>query len=736
MTRTATRSTWGTWIGFESCPTLLGRLVEGFTGPWTPLEDVPVPASPAAPADAARAGAQRVAALLGRTPDKTGVTGPDGAAGAGVGAIGCVVLAARSPGDLRRAVPLRGLLPTATRVRIAVADAPLWAAQPLPVAGPGTCWRHLTDLRITRRKRGWHLDAAFAEPVPAGDVVAHLAHGLFGGCEATTPVAGLEGGRTADWRPGDPNVTLSPPGGPVPDRRDAPGCDLLLRAGEPSRIGEPSPAPTPYGGLAAGANGAAVVPPRTQCPAIGPSGDGPLTDAPAAVGPLGDSLVVGPSSGGSVMNGLAANSPVAGPLSGGPAADAPAAMSPSGGGLVVVGAAVDDVIPPVDEAVVNPIGFRQHPTRETATLTAHREGFAIAHGADRLVRLPACGRVTDVDIVRLRDVRGVEVPAIDGRAVEVARVVAALAAAGVPVLAAPDAVRDRALGPGLAAVLATATGEALASDLRREELSIRLRRAALREHGAAARWRSLASAGGLPAPPEPRVSILLCTRRPEMVPFAVEQMERQRGVTAELIVGLHGFTTREAAIPRTRLPLTVIEAPAATPFGEVLNRMAAVASGSYLAKVDDDDWYGPDHLADLLLARRYSGADLVGSAAEFVYLEPLDVTIRRCIGTERFAPLVAGGTMLVTRAAFEAAGGFRPLARTVDGQLLQAVEAVGGRIYRTHGLNYVLRRRSAYGHTWRQPVQSFLASYQEQWRGLVFNELMEDGARWRAEVRT
>ncbi|GIH63543.1 glycosyl transferase family 2 [Microbispora siamensis] len=623
MTRTATRSAWGTWIGFESCPTLLGRLVEGFAGPWTPLQDVPVPGPATAPvgdADASR--------------DTTRDPARDPA-----GAIGCVVLAARSPADLRRAVPLRGLLPIATRVRIALADAPSWAAQPLPVAAPGACWRHLTEMRIVRRGRGWHLDAAFTEPVPAGDVVAHVANGLFGGCAATTPVAGIEGGGTADWRPGDPNVTLSPPGGPVPDRRDAPGCDLPLRRVE------------------------------------------------------------------------------------------------------VDGAGADGLPPPLDEAVVNPIGFRQHPAEGLAALAAHRDGFVVTLGGDRLVRLPACGRVTDVDVARLRDVRGIEVPTLDpqaerGRASEVARVVAAFSAAGIPVLAAPDPARDRALGPGLAAALAAVTGEALASDLRREELSIRLRRAALREHGAAARWRGLALATGLPVPPHPRVSILLCTRRPEMVPFAVEQMERQRGVTAELIVGLHGFTAREAAIPRTRLPVTVIEAPAATPFGEVLNRMAAVASGSYLAKVDDDDWYGPDHLADLLLARRYSGADLVGSAAEFVYLEPLDVTIRRCIGTERFAPLVAGGTMLVTRAAFEAAGGFRPLARTVDGQLLQAVEAVGGRIYRTHGLGYVLRRRSAYGHTWRQPVQSFLASYQEQWRGLVFNELMEDGARWRAEVRT
>ncbi|MEV7803774.1 glycosyl transferase family 2 [Microbispora sp. NPDC088329] len=639
MTRAATRSAWGTWIGFESCPTLPGRLVEGFAGPWTPLEDVPVPPPvPAGDVDASRdtshgadAGGTLPASAdrAGRAPGETGALGRV--------VLGCVVLAARSPADLRRAVPLRGLLPAATRIRIAVADVPPWAAQPLPAAAPGACWRHLTEMRVVRRGRGWHLDAAFTEPVRAGDVVAHVALGLFGACEATGPVAGLEGGGTADWRPGDPNVTLSPPGGPVPDRRDAPGCDLLLRAGD---------LPDGAGGLA------------------------------------------------------------------------------------------DNMVPPLDEAVVNPIGFRQHPSGGVAALAAHRDGFVVTRGEGRLVRLPASGRVTDVDVARLRDVRGVEVPALAGRSQTAARVVAALAAAGIPVLAAPDPARDRALGPGLAAALAAVTGEALASDLRREELSIRLRRAALREHGAAARWRRLALGAGLPVPPEPRVSILLCTRRPEMVPFAVGQMERQRGVTAELIVGLHGFTAREAAIPRTRLPLTVIEAPAVTPFGEVLNRMAAVASGSYLAKVDDDDWYGPDHLADLLLARHYSGADLVGSAAEFVYLESLDVTIRRCIGTERFAPLVAGGTMLIARAAFEAAGGFRPLARTVDGQLLQAVEAAGGRIYRTHGLGYVLRRRSAYGHTWRQPVQSFLASYQEQWRGLVFNELMEDGARCRAEVRT
>ncbi|GAA0395405.1 hypothetical protein GCM10009530_53670 [Microbispora corallina] len=637
MSRAAARSAWGAWVGFESCPGLLDRLVEGFPGPWTPLASVPVPvAGPASepPGDGSRAEGRQGPGV--DAAEARGGHGP-GSEAAEVPVFGCVVLAARTPADLRLAVTLRGLVPMGRRIRVAVAETPPWASPPFPVTGQGDCWRHLAGLTIGRTGQGWHLDALFDEPAAGGDVLAQVVHGLFGARRhLAQPVAGLPPGDAA-WRPGDANATLVPAGGPVPERRDAPGCDLLL---------------------------------------AGP--------------PYGEADVAGP------------------------------------GGF-----------PPVDEAVVNPIGFRQHPSSPVASLVADGPGFAVVSGGETLVRLPPGGEVTDVDVARLRETRALAVPALPGRPLVAARLVAALAAAGVPMLAEPDPARDAALGPDLARALAAVLGEEVQDDLRREELSIRLRRSALRLHGSVPRWRETAGAAGLPLPAEPSVSILLCTRRPEMIPFAIRQMERQRGVRAELVIGLHGLSARRTAVGSALLPVTVVEAPAELPFGAVLNRMADLAGGSFLAKVDDDDWYGPDHLADLLLAQLYSGADLVGSAAEFVYLEPLDVTIRRRIGTERFAPLVAGGTMLVRRSAFEAVGGFRPLPRTVDGQLLQAVEAAGGRIYRTHGFGYVLRRRSAHGHTWRQPVQSFLASSHEQWRGLVFNELMEAAVpHGRAEVRT
>ena len=218
-----------------------------------------------------------------------------------------------------------------------------------------------------------------------------------------------------------------------------------------------------------------------------------------------------------------------------------------------------------------------------------------------------------------------------------------------------------ALGDELARLLMSDPD--LSDELRREEHSIRLRREALRTHGVAARWEQL----GAPAPAPPLTSVLLATRRADMVGFALDQVGRQRGAQLEVILALHGVPAGHpdvaAAIAAFDGPLTVLEADPQAVFGEVLNEAAARASGSFLLKMDDDDWYGPDFLADLLLAHSYSGAQVVGTVPEFVYLSSIDVTVHRKQITEQITSFVAGGTILVERSAFQAVGGFRPLRR-------------------------------------------------------------------------
>ncbi|WP_433438615.1 glycosyltransferase [Nonomuraea sp. CA-141351] len=382
------------------------------------------------------------------------------------------------------------------------------------------------------------------------------------------------------------------------------------------------------------------------------------------------------------------------------------------------------MIPPVDERLVNPQGFVTTPSRGMASL-AERDGrWSVVLDGKVVTSFAESGGVTDADVARLRQIRGVEVDwrhAHSGPLAAV-RVLAGLAAAGVPLRAEAVPRWAGALGDEIIRLIELCPD--ISDDLRREEHSIRLRRAALRTHGVAARWEQL----GAPAPAPPLTSVLLATRRTDMVSFALDQITRQRGAQLEVILALHGVPKGHPdvakAIAAFEGPLTVLEADRQAVFGEVLNEAAARASGSFLLKMDDDDWYGPDFLSDLLLAHSYSGAQVVGTVPEFVYLSSIDVTVHRKQVTEQITSFVAGGTILVERSAFQAVGGFRPLRRSVDTQFQEALQAAGGQIYRTHGLGYILRRGPAANHTWQEPIGTFLQRNRQQWRGFRPNALM------------
>ena len=141
-------------------------------------------------------------------------------------------------------------------------------------------------------------------------------------------------------------------------------------------------------------------------------------------------------------------------------------------------------------------------------------------------------------------------------------------------------------------------------------------------------------------------------------------------------------------------------------------------------KMDDDDWYAPDFVADLLLARAYSGAELVGMPDDVYYLEPRDETVRLGQPSEVYRQFVAGGTLMVDRGLLREVGGFRSVRRHVDAELIAAVRAAGGATYRTHGLGYILRRTDT-GHTWKADLDELAGRAVERHPGFWPGRLME-----------
>ncbi len=154
-------------------------------------------------------------------------------------------------------------------------------------------------------------------------------------------------------------------------------------------------------------------------------------------------------------------------------------------------------------------------------------------------------------------------------------------------------------------------------------------------------------------------------------------------------------------------------------FGHVLSEACTRAAGEWIAKMDDDDWYGAEHLTDLTLAASYSGADLVGKGSEFVYLEEADLTVRRDLGNNEVASrTLAGGTLLVRAETLREVNGWRGVRRGVDLALIDDVTRVGGQIWRTHPFGYLLRRTGG-EHTWKVNERYFLRHADQQWDGLA-----------------
>ena len=355
----------------------------------------------------------------------------------------------------------------------------------------------------------------------------------------------------------------------------------------------------------------------------------------------------------------------------------------------------------VDARLVNPRGRRLDAYRADAPwLALDASGAGLAGRVLLPWRSGSRGALSWPTIAGLRGIGGVTC----ARPAEVdPELLVRLAMTGV-IVHAPAGVPDL-VAPEVRAILAEPVPAGMVA---REERSVRQRRAAIRAH-------ATAFAAGPPS-----VSVVLATRRAEHISAIVAAMAAQTYPNLELVVCLHGVARSsdlERELAATGRPYQLIGAPEELSYGAVLGLATGRAQGTLLAKVDDDDTYGTEHIWDLVLAHHYSGATMVGKGAEFVFLEDAGFTIRRWSGRPEWDDVVvAGGTILMRRADLEALGGWRPVPRAVDKALLDRLLRAGGTIYRTHPMGYLYHRRAA-GHTWDPGQEYFLQRIRGRWDG-------------------
>lgn len=376
---------------------------------------------------------------------------------------------------------------------------------------------------------------------------------------------------------------------------------------------------------------------------------------------------------------------------------------------------------PIDIRVVNPIGFKGGSLGERATLLwdpgSDRRHFQVAGKT-----VCSGGRKLGLAVIqKLREVSYVEETPLDHPSPrDRAQFLAECAAAGIVTVSRGMDPLTRGLLPAeLAELLEARDASSLLSREGREASAI----AGVRiSHLALSHRVLLAKLMGL-GPSDASVSVVLASRRPEFIGHALDQVGAQTLPNVEVLVGLHGFgaesVSKEVRNYARGRGVSFFEYAEDVVFGDVLQDLTLRAQGDYVAKMDDDDWYGTNHLQDLVLSHDYSGATLVGSGVQFVYMNGPDITIRRSIDQAfRYGGHPGGPTILMRRDDLLAVGGWPRVRRAVDTGLNDRVVRSGGVVYQGAPLNFMFNRRSS-GHTWKASSEYFIGSARAVRPGLV-----------------
>ncbi|CAH1043985.1 glycosyltransferase [Halomonas sp. TD01] len=222
------------------------------------------------------------------------------------------------------------------------------------------------------------------------------------------------------------------------------------------------------------------------------------------------------------------------------------------------------------------------------------------------------------------------------------------------------------------------------------------------------------------------VTAVCVSKRPWLIPRVAEMLNTQNGVNVKVIYVAHGEGADEKDV------LDAFEGVESCRFMRITGEDKVLADGlnlaldscetDVIAKIDDDDYYGPNYLLDACLALQYSGAALVGKTSFFCYVESTNDFALRFSGKHyRYFKHVQGGTLIWSR---KKTGNltFNRVRQGTDSLFLKDLLAKGCEIYSSDPFNFIhVRYANAHDHTWAISDDKFLEAAKKLDKGLQFS---------------
>ncbi|MED0967755.1 glycosyltransferase [Bacillus paramycoides] len=206
---------------------------------------------------------------------------------------------------------------------------------------------------------------------------------------------------------------------------------------------------------------------------------------------------------------------------------------------------------------------------------------------------------------------------------------------------------------------------------------------------------------------EKLVSVVAITNRPQFMDNIYENLSHQTYGNIEHIIILNNndmnikqWEKRFENLKNTR----VFKVDEKNSLGTCLNFAVGKAKGEIIAKLDDDDYYAPNYLKDMVMSFDYTDASIVGKSTYLVHFEENNALVKRKIGTgeERYSNFVAGATLVFKKEVFEKLNGFDDRNTGEDTKFIEKALKNGYKIYSNDSYNFcVIRRKNKATHTWQ-----------------------------------
>ncbi|MBY4602597.1 glycosyltransferase [Bacillus rugosus] len=214
---------------------------------------------------------------------------------------------------------------------------------------------------------------------------------------------------------------------------------------------------------------------------------------------------------------------------------------------------------------------------------------------------------------------------------------------------------------------------------------------------------------------KPKVSIISSTQRNEYIENLFNNVRHQTYQNLELIIILNKNSMNaeewKQKFSSLHFPVTILQLDENISLGDCLNEGIHRSTGEIIAKFDDDDYYAPHYIEDMLHSMEYSGADIVGKSEYYVYLEERELLILKKVGSgaERYSDFISGATLVFKKDVFVSLGGFSNRNRGEDSDFLKRAKENGKVIYSNDTWNFcVFRRANIETHTWNITADDML----------------------------